>query len=384
MTGLANNASLIAAFVLRQLSSVKLALVIIAALVAGVLISYLSAVRTTWVLVVPLALLALNLTAVVITNVAIQRQKGLLVFHIALIAIILLIATGRLTYLRGTLELAKDVQFDGNLTSSEAGPLHHWHLKDVKFVQEGFDIDYAPGTPNQGFASDYYQEKGQTPTSDSTVNQESNLAGISGAERTSLFANTRGVRRGATRNRVRWLDEKGVWHKEVIGDVNPLVLQGYQFFTTGNKGYSPLFVWSPDGGTPVSGSVNLPSYPVHQYQQYLEWTPPGSDLKLWTQLQFDEVILTPHKPSQFRLPEKHRIVIRNGNDRHELQPGDSVRFPGGILTYQGLTTWMGYNVTHDWTIGWLFTACIVAMGSLAWHFWKKFSARPWQTGEEQA
>lgn len=356
MSRLANNASLVAVNVLRHLASVKLALVIIAALVAGVLISYLSAVHTTWVLVVPLALLAVNLSAAVATNAAFWRQKGLLIFHLALIAIILLIAADRLTYLRGTLELTKDVLFDGNLTSYEAGPLHSWHLKDVKFVQEGFEIDYGPGTANQGFIPDSQK------TADSA----------------------RGVRRGETRNRVRWQDGKGIWHSEVIGDINPLEVEGYQFFTTGNKGFSPMFIWTPDGGAPVTGSINLPSYPLHEFKQYLEWTPPGSNLKLWTQLQFDEVILNPYKPSQFRLPERHKIVIRRDDNRHELQPGESVNLPGGVLKYQGLTTWMGYNVVHDWTIGWLFSACMVAMASLTWHFWQKFAARPWQTAEENA
>lgn len=383
MSGLANNASLIAAFILRQLSSVKLALVIIAALLVGVLVSYFSAVRTTWVLVLPLALLAINLTAVVFTNLAIRRQKGLLIFHIALIFIILLIAAGRLTYLRGTLELVNDVEFDGTLTSSESGPLHRWHLKDVKFVQQGFEIDYAPGTANQGFASDYQRMDGDTASAFPPDSDLTDKEGISAAP-TSLLADARGVRRGKTRNHVRWLDDNNVWRNDVIGDVDPLVIQGYQFFTTGNKGYSPTFVWTPNGRTPIAGAINLPSYPVHQYQQHLEWTPPGSKLKLWTQLQFDEVILTPHTASQFRLPEKHTLVIRHGDNRHELQPGDSVKLPGGQLTYQGLSTWMGYNVTHDWTIIWLFGACIVAMGSLTWHFWSKFAARPWQTAEEQA
>ena len=347
---------------LRLLSSLKLALLIILALGAGVLVSYLSAVRTTWALVAPLALLAVNLSASVATNAAFRRQKALLVFHLALIAIVLLLMAGRLTYLRGTLELTKGVLFDGNLTSFEAGPLHRWHLKDVKFLHDGFEIDYAPGTPNQGFGTD----RGQN------------------AESAPAVSDTRGARRGETRNRVHWLDENNVWHTEVIGDNRPLEILGYQFFTTGNKGFSPLFVWTPAGGTPVTGSINLPSYPFNEYMQHLEWTPPGSNLKIWTQLQFDEVLIDPRKPSQFRLPDRHKIVIRQDNERYELLPGGNVKLPGGVLEYRELSTWMGYNVVRDWTINWLLAACIVAMASLAWHFWQKYAARPWQTDEEMA
>lgn len=356
--------------ILHQLASLKLALVILLALGAGVLTAYLSEVRTTWALVVPLALLAINLSAAIITNASFHRQKGLLVFHIALVAIVLLIAIGRLTYLRGTLELTNGVLFDGSLTSVEAGPWHLGRLRDIKFYQDGFEIDYLPGTPNQGFGTDKKQE---------TTAQVSPAAASE-----PVVTDTIGARRGATRNRVHWLDKKGEWQSAVVGDNEPLVIYGYNFFTTSNKGFSPLFAWTPNGGTPVTGAINLPAYPSNEFKQYLEWTPPGSNLKLWTQLQFDDVIINPYKPSKFRLPERHKIIIRQGNDRHELKVGDSIKFPEGTLTYQELTAWMGYNVDHDWTIGWLLAACVVAMLSLTWHFWRKFAARPWQTDEDNS
>lgn len=370
---------------LRVLSSLKLALLIFVALGAGVLVSYLSEVRTTWALVAPLALLAVNLSASVATNAAFRRQKALLVFHLALIAIVLLLMAGRLTYLRGTLELTRGALFDGNLTSYEAGPLHRWRLKNVKFLHDGFEIDYAPGTPNQGFNTDVGRatpaipEARVTPAIPAKRDTPATVA-----ESAPVVPDARGARRGETRNRVHWLDAQEVWRTEVIGDNHPLEILGYQFFTTGNKGFSPLFVWTPTGGTPVTGSINLPSYPLNEYKQHLEWTPPGSNLKLWTQLQFDEVLIDPYKPSQFRLPERHRIVIRQANDRHELQPGGSVNLPGGTLEYRELSTWMGYNVNSDWTISWLLAASIVAMTSLAWHFWRKYAARPWQTDEDKA
>ena len=360
---------------LLKLASLKLALVILIALGIGVMVSYLSEVRTTWALVVPLALLAVNLSAAVATNPAFWRQKALLVFHLALIAVILLIAIGRLTYLRGTLELTTGVMFDGNLTSTEAGPLHYWRLKDVKFMHDGFEIDYAPGTPNQGFGTEY--KNGTDEQASSGVTPSSSAASA------PLMSDATGARRADTRNRVRWLDENQVWHTEVIGDNKPLTLLGYNFFTTSNKGYAPLFTWtSNDTGNPVTGALHLPSYPVNQYKQYLEWTPPGSNLKLWTQLQFDEVIINPYQASQFRIPEQHKIVIRHDDQRYELHPGDSVNFSGGVLTYQKLSTWMGYNVDNDWTISWLLAACSIAMASLMWHFWQKFSARPWREDEE--
>jgi cytochrome c biogenesis protein len=316
---------------LRALASLKLTLVILAALAAGIVVSYNSEVRTTWALVVPLALVAVNLAAAVASNAVFRRQGALLVFHLALIAIVLLVAAGRLTYLKGQLELGEGETFSGALKEYEAGPLHRLRLDRIPFVNEGFRIEYA-----------------------------------------------RGVRRGHTYNRVAWRDDSGRWQRAVIGDQDPLVLRGYRFYTSHNKGFAPTFLWMPDSGTePVLGAIHLPSYPIHEYRQALEWEPPGSGLTLWTGLQFDEVILDPGKPSEFRLPREHLVVVRLGDRRWEMRPGERLRLTGGTLEYRGLRTWMGYTVFYDWTLPWLFAACALAAGSLAWHFWRKFASRPW-------
>jgi cytochrome c biogenesis protein len=39
---------------------------------------------------------------------------------------------------------------------------------------------------------------------------------------------------------------------------------------------------------------------------------------------------------------------------------------------------MGYSVFYDWTMPWLLAACTLAVLALGWHFWSKFSVRPWQ------
>jgi ResB-like family len=316
--------------ILSALASLKFTLVIILALAVGVVLAYTSRAPAVWALVGPLVAFALNLAAAVVTNPVFRRQTPLLVFHLALIAIVLLVAIGRLTYLKGQLELAEGETFDGRLTQEESGPWHPRHLDELRFSNEGFTVEYA-----------------------------------------------KGVRRGATRNRVAWTDADGVVQHEVIGDQNALVLRGYRFYTSFNKGYAPTFIWHPDGGEPMLGTVHLPSYPLHEYKQALEWTPPGSKTPLWVMLQFDEVILDPDKPSEFRLPAKSRIIVRTGNERHELKPGEAMRLPDGVLVYDGLRSWMGYTVFYDFTLPWLLAAGGLAVASLAVHFWKKFSSRPW-------
>lgn len=315
---------------LQRLASLKLTLVIIALLLAGSAVALASREQMTWPLVVPLALFAANLGAAVLTNAMFRRQTALLLFHLALIAILLLVAAARLTYLRGGFELAEGEMFDGRLTGFEAGPWHRWRLDRALFQNLGFAIDYAPG-----------------------------------------------IRRGQTRNRVRWIEDNGVPREAIVSDMDPLVRHGYHFYTSPRKGFASVFVWLPADGPPVRGGVHLPAYPANENNQVQEWTPLGTSLKLSITLRIDEVIFDPARHSAFRVPRRHSIILRSGDVVRELVPSAQVQLAGGTLVYEGLRAWMGYEVFYDWTMPWLLAACIVAVLSLAWHFWRKFAAQPW-------
>ncbi len=320
----------IAAHWLRRFASVRLTLAIIMLLALGVMAYEPAAGRGAWLIVTPLALGALNLSAAILTNAVLRQHTALLVMHLALLAIVLLAAAGRLTYLKGQLELAEGETFAGQLTQSENGPWHRSQLERAAFSNDGYTIRYE-----------------------------------------------KGVKRAETRNTVRWLDEAGREQRAVIGDHTPLTRHGYRFYTSFNKGFAPVFIWQPHGGVPQRGSVNLPSYPIHEYRQALDWTLPGTQTAVWTMLQFDEVLLDPERPSQLRLPSRHTVVMRIGEARHELTPGTRIALPQGVLTYERLSLWMGYSVFYDWTLPWLAAACALAVAAMAWHFWRKFAVQAW-------
>jgi cytochrome c biogenesis protein len=320
----------IAAAGFKRLASLKLTLALLILLGAGVIAHDHVAGGTAWLVAVPLLLGAVNLSAAVLTHPVFRQHTALLMFHVALLAIVALVGAGRLTYLKGQLELAEGELFNGELARRESGPWHRSLLDRAQFVNDGFTIRYE-----------------------------------------------KGMRRAETRNTVRWLDDTGREQKGVIGDNEPLVRHGYRFYTSFNKGFAPVFTWHPAFGPPQRGSINLPSYPIHEYGQALEWTVPGTQTKFWTMLQFDEVLLDPDRVSQFRLPTRHTLVVRIGDTRHELAPGGRLTLPQGVLEYERLSTWMGYTVFYDWTLPWLFIACVLGVGSLAWHFCKKFAAQPW-------
>lgn len=283
---------------------------------------------TPW-LAAPLLLLALNLIAAVATNGVFRRNTSLLVFHLALITIVLLAAAGRLTYLNGAAEVTEGEPF-GGLKHSEAGPLHPWRIDRVRFVNEGMDIEYTPG-----------------PVRVSTV------------------------------SRVRWVDEKGVEHRGEARDNTPLVLFGYHFNVTPNKGFAPVLLWQPTVGEAVLGALHLPSYPAQAEAQTAIWRPGAMQDDIWLMLPIKETLIPADRASHFRLPDERKLVVRHRDARWEMQPGERVSLPGGELEYRELRTWMGYQVYYDWTVPWLLAASLVAVLSLATYFWRKFASTPW-------
>ena len=273
---------------------------------------------------IALGLLALNLIAALVVHPLLRRQLPLLVFHLALLALLVLVGVGRLAALDGRFELTQGEPFDGHLLDQESGPLYRAPLQRLAFVQHGFEIDYAPGR-----------------------------------------------QRGATRNRVSWRGADGAVRNAVIGDHRPLVIDGHRFYTTPNKGFAPLLRWLPERGQALRGAVHLPSFPAHELRQSREWLLPDGR-EVWVMLHFEQTLIDPKRADVFRVPGSHRLVLRIGTQRFELAPGERIAIDGGALLYEGLRTWMGYRVAYDPTLPWLLAASLLAALALAWHYALKF------------
>jgi len=281
----------------------------------------------TWpALGISMGALAINLVAALVVHPLLRRKAPLLVFHLALLAIVLLVGVGKLARLDGRFELIQGEPFDGQLIERDAGPLYAPRLQRLALRNDGFTIDYAPGR-----------------------------------------------QRGATRNAVAWLDAEGREQRAVIGDHRPLVIDMHRVYTTSNKGFAPVLQWRPERGEALRGAVHLPSYPMHELTQSREWPLPDGRA-VWVQLQFDQTLIAPDAAAQFRLPEVHRLVVRIGEQRAELVPGAAMTVAGGTLVYEGLRPWMGYRVTHDPSLPWLLAAALLAALSLALHYAIKFRA----------
>lgn len=273
---------------------------------------------------------AANLAAALVAQPRLRADFSLYAFHLALLALLALAAAGRLMALEGTVELAQGEIFDGQLLTREAGPLHRDRLSRLRFVNDGFTIDYAPG-----------------------------------------------VKRGRTANDVRVFGGDGGVARHVIGDIDPLVLDGYRFYTTSNKGFAAIFRWVPRGGrAPERGAVHLPSYPLNAHRQAQTWRIPGTAREAWVMLEMAREPIEAGRHSRFQLPQSHHLVLVLGDDRRELRPGDSAATPEGVLVYEGLTAWMGYRVYYDPTLPWLLASALVAVGALAAYFLRRFRPAP--------
>ena len=321
----------------RRLASTRLTLVGMVLLAVGAGLSYDNPATTSvWALVAPLGFLALNLFAAILVQPGINRRGGLLLFHIGLLSICILAAIGRLTFYEAHVEMVAGEPFAAaTVIEPRQGPWHSGELEAIQFVQGPYTVEY-------------------------------------GAQ----------LRRGPTRSQVAIPDGRGGWTEQVVGDDTPLLINGYRFYTSFNKGFAPLLTWTPDGGEPVTGTVHMPSYPLFEYKQDNRWTPPGGEeIKFWLRLETGYTLDQPWVLDGRKATGV--LVVNSGEQRLELQPGDEVQLAGGRLRYEALNSWLGYKIFYDPTLKWLFIAAILAVVGLARHYWSKFSDQPLAEREPQ-
>lgn len=316
---------------IRRLASLRVTLLCLG---AAAVVALLGGDQDGWpigvTIALPFGLLVLNLVAALATNVTLRTSAGLLGFHLALAVLALLAAADRLTGLTGHVEVTEGVAFDPALVEAEAGPLHPWGLDSVRFLQGGFSITYAPGMKRRETVSTVY------------------LPGDSGAPR------------GRT-----------------VGDDAPLVIGGYRFYTSFNKGFAPIVTVTDQAGTNHTGAIHLPSYPLNYFQQGNDWRVPGTgqSIKVW--LHLPDEIYDEDDAWNFRKPADARLVVMADGVRRELRPGDRVALGAGHLRYEELRTWMGYTISFNPLIPWMLATVGITVACLAWHVVAKIRATPW-------
>lgn len=308
---------------LRSLASLKLTLVGIAALIAGVLLSYFHAEQSNLFIVPPLVLLAVNLLAAIVFNPRIRQNTGLLMFHICLLMIAVLTVLSQLTSMKGRVEIVQGTAFDaGSVTVTEQGGWHKLdRLKRVEFVQGDVEVDYVAG-----------------------------------------------LRRGPTRS---WLKRDGDVMR--VGDNLAFKSHGYRFYTSSNKGFAARMNWYAKDGSVERGAIHFPSYPLYDWKQQNQWQAPSGerlDFRLITETPLDsERSWTLRKPEngtmELTLPDK---TMRT------LKPGDYIQLDDGLLEFEAIRMWMGYKIFFDPFLAWFFAAALVGVAGIGWHYYLKLSS----------
>lgn len=322
--------------ILRLFASLKLTLIGMGILIVGAILMYGNPTdMSMWVVVAPMMLLSVNLFAAILTNPRINDNPGLLIFHVCLLGLLLLAAIGRMTHLDAQVEIMQGMAFNADaIMDTRKGPWHNLDdLGQVSFRQGPYTVQYEAS-----------------------------------------------LRRGLTHSYVR-VKQGNRWQEKVVGDDRPLIIDGYRFYTTFNKGFSALMTWIPHRGEPVSGIINMPSYPLFEYKQDNLWQPPGEKpLKFWLRLStsMDENaawVLDGRNSSGV-------LVVNTGDKRVELNPGESIELTVGKLRYDEMSVWMGYRVFYDPTLKWLFFASIFGVLGLTHYFWAKINLQPWLNEDE--
>lgn len=314
----------------KSLGSPKTAIIGMIALGVGSVMSYGNPESVSaWYLAGPLAFLAVSLLVAITTNSRIYRRGGLLVFHVGLLSIAVLAAIGRLTFFEAHVEMLEGNAFGvEDSLNVKKGPLHSDDLRHIEFMQGRYTVEYHPG-----------------------------------------------MVRGLTHSYVRVKGDDGAWQDKVVGDDRPLVIDGYRFYTSFNKGFAPVLTWKGADGSSTQGAVHMPSYPLFEHKQENDWTTPtGEAVRLWLRMDtgLDEKngwVLNEKTPES-------TLVVFFGDSRIELRPGETAAVGGGDLTYDHLATWMGYKIFYDPTLHALFGASMLSVLGLFMHFRRKFSLQP--------
>jgi cytochrome c biogenesis protein len=311
---------------LKTIASLKLTLAGLAALIVNSFaISQWPDAAMPW-LVLPLSVLALNLFAALLVRHSFRQQAALLLFHVGLLAVLLLVAAGVLVRFDGSVEVVEGTAYDAAVVTDRGrGWLHPDRLHRVQFSQGPLEVNFLAG-----------------------------------------------LQRDTTHSRVAVTRPDGIEVLRDIGDRQGFASHGYRFMTTFNKGYSVLLLWRDAAGNEALGTVNFPSFPEFEWKQRKEWTTPAGE-----RLAFElELVERVPEESPWTLRSRGADfevgVSRSAGAQQTIGPGESIAVTGGEITIVDLRLWMGYRIDYNPLLPWLLTAAFLSLGALAVHMAQKF------------
>lgn len=313
--------------ILTRLGSLRLTLLGMVALLIITLATYKSTVWSINWVALPLGLLSINLLSAIMLNRRFRQQGGLMLFHLGLLAIIVLAAFGTLTSFDARLEMTEGQAFNAaDVEVIHQGTWHSNQLQQADFVQGKVEVDFVSA-----------QRRGKT--------QSQIILPGRGSEPIDM----------------------------IIGDKVTFEKEGYRFLTTGNKGYSIILTWIDDNGGMSTGAINMPSYPFFEWKQENEWVAPdGERVLLKLELPDNQ---RPDPMAAWTLTSDQvnaSLIVHTSDGRHVLQQGDNLALKKGSIRFDDIRIWMGYRIDYNAMLIWQFLAASIAIIGLSYHFKKRF------------
>ncbi|UCH46578.1 MAG: cytochrome c biogenesis protein ResB [Betaproteobacteria bacterium] len=307
----------------RKLASLRLTLLAMLGLVMAIFIAYFNArVSYVWI-AVPLGVMAVNLAAALATNPRLRSEPALVGFHLALVVLCVLGALDALTRFQGRVELVNgQMLHTGQVQVITEGLWHRSQLDGLMLKQGTIKVEYAPGMIRQQTRSAVYYTEGT--------------------------------------------EEKRV----VLSETRPLILQGYRFAPTPNKGYAMVLSWRDANGKVAQGAIHFPSYPAHEWRQQQAWqTPAGQRVSLELKPPERPPTDSPWVLKAEGAPVKAFLMMEG--DTVELEPGYWHEMQNGALRLDDVRLWMGYSIDYQPAIQWLFAVSLIGIAALAAYFYRR-------------
>lgn len=293
--------------------------------VVGILVTTYLPVSPTWAMALPFTMLFASLTGALFYKPRLRCDLPLLAFHLALLLLIVLLVAARLTYFEGGVMISEGERFHPEqLDMERSGPLHPVKLDSFQFAHAGFE-------------------------------QPKNLA-------------LQGL--GFIYNRVRYWDQYGRESSTVIGNDRPLVIEGYRIYSGKRRGLVALFRWQNGRSVEVFGEVQLEDNGGDAFAPAAKWQlPDGTDIWAMLEINADQRGLLKEATNLYKEHfEQQPILIRSGDERKTLMPGESINLNGARLTYEGVNSWMSYRIIYEPMKMWIMVTLLVAILSLIWFY----------------
>ena len=304
------------------LASLKLTFPSMVVLAIAIFASYRSDGAPHWWMTVPLTVLSLNLMAAICCHRAFRAQPALLVFHVCLLLVLGLVNVSRLMGFSARAEVVAGQPFDPSAVAIvQRG---YWadasKLNELRFDQQNFSIAYSSG-----------------------------------------------LVRGETKSHV-WLRDPNAVGQVSFGDTRPIEVSNCRLYTTSNKGFSAVLQWLGRDGQVYRGTVNFPSYPLHDWQQINYWTTPSGravELELLIERAID--IDAAWRFDARALAWVKGLMIRHGSQEDLVMIGESRALGDGVVTFVEPSLWMGYRIVYQPMISTILAFGLVAVAALAVH-----------------